>query len=159
MRRKTNGKLGVKDSILGTKARIVDSVLFVRFGVGNNSCKRSLRTGACGCGNGKERRKLMVKLHNASHLFNGKLRVGNSCRCGLCTVHRRAAAESDNALAVIVKIKLACVFDIVDSGVGLSSVINNVFDTVPFKSGKKAVKDMQTHKALIGNDENAPETL
>ena len=97
----------------------------------------------------------MVKLDYASHLFNGELRVGNSCRCGLCAVHRRAAAESDNALAVIVKIKLACVFDIVDSGVGLSSVINNIMNSRFFKP----LKDMQTHKALIGNNENAPEAL
>ena len=93
--------------------RIVERILLVGLGVGNNGGESGLGAGAGGGGNREERRQLLAYFELSAHLLNGLIRADDSCSRTLGAVHRRTAAESDEALAAVVKIELADFLDIV----------------------------------------------
>ncbi len=97
----------------------------------------------------------MSDLQLASHLRNALVRVHNSCTCGLCTIHRRTAAECDNTLTAVLEVKSAGFLNIFNRRVRLNSVINRVLDSLSVKLLKKTCKQVETHKALIRNNKNA----
>lgn len=77
----------------------------------------------------------------------------------LGAVHRRTAAESDEALAAVVKIELADFFDIVYRGVRLSLVIDDIIDTVCLETLIEAVEQVESGKTLVGDDHHLRQTL
>ena len=128
-------------------------------GVGNDGGESGLGAGA-GCGgNCEERRQLLANLELTAHLLNGLIRADDSCGRTLGAVHRRTAAESDEALAAVVKIELADFFDIVYRGVGLGLVVDDVIDTVRLETLIEAVEQVESGETLIGDDHHLLQTL
>lgn len=157
--RKTDGELGIEDCVLRTEHGIVERILLVGFGVGNDGGESGLGAGA-GCGgNREERRQLLANLELTAHLLNGLIRADDSCGRTLGAVHRRTAAESDEALAAVVEIELADFFDIVYRGVGLGLVVDDVIDTVRLETLIEAVEQVESGETLIGDDHHLLQTL
>jgi len=121
----------------------------VGLGVGNNGGESGLGAGAGGGGNREERRQLLAYFELSAHLLNSLIRADDSCSRTLGAVHRRTAAESDEALAAVVKIELADFFDIVYRGVRLSLVIDDIIDTVCLETLIEAVKQVESGKTLV----------
>ena len=157
--RKTDCKLGIENCVLRTEHGIVERILLVGLGVGNNGGESGLGAGAGGGGNREERRQLLAYFELSAHLLNSLIRADDSCSRTLGAVHRRTAAESDEALAAVVKIELADFFDIVYRGVRLSLVIDDIIDTVCLETLIEAVEQVESGKTLVGDDHHLRQTL
>lgn len=157
--RKTDCKLGIENCVLRTEHGIVERILLVGLGVGNNGGESGLGAGAGGGGNREERRQLLAYFELSAHLLNSLIRADDSCSRTLGAVHRRTAAESDEALAAVVKIELADFFDIVYRGVRLSLVIDDIIDTVCLETLIEAVEQVESGETLIGDDHHLRQTF
>lgn len=88
------------------KAQIHDRVFVVRLWIGDDGCDRRFGAGACRRRNGDECGDLMSYAQKARHFINRRVGMHDSCGRALCGVHRRAAADGEEALAARLKIQL-----------------------------------------------------
>ena len=76
----------------------------MRFRVGYDGCYRGLGSRTGRRGNCYEGRDLVADLEQTGHFVHGCVRVYDSCRCALGSVHRRTAADGKEALASGLKV-------------------------------------------------------
>ena len=113
---------------------VVDSVFFVCFAVGNNRRKRSFAARACRSRNGYEHRDFLADFQKTFHLAYGLFGSSHSRADYFCAVHRRAAAESDDALTVALFVHFQSVLYVVNRRIGYRIVIHGAIYTPFFES-------------------------
>ena len=95
----------------------------------------------------------------ASHITNRLIRLYNSCTGSLCTVHRWTAAECDNTLAAVLDIHILTFLNVRNCRIRLNAVVNNIFNANLIELCEQRVKNMKSHKTLIGYNKNLIYTL
>ncbi len=89
------------------------------FGIRNNRRNGGLGAGTCGGGNGDERRDLLHDLQKSCHLSNRGAGAYHTGGCTFGRVHGGAAADGNEAVAVVFKIQLLNGVYSIDRRVGL----------------------------------------
>ena len=144
----------VVDGVVRDEAEVVDRELVVRFGIGDDRSQRHLATSARRRGHGDERRRLRKHLEHAGHLLDRLVGLGDARRSALCTVHRRAAAETDERLATVLEVELAHFLDVVDGGVRNRLVVEHRLDARSLAELDRPVDKAQLADHLIGHDDD-----
>ena len=103
---------------------------------------------------GDQRGEFLHDAQDAFHLGDGFAGTGDACADALCAVHGRAAAESDDDVALVVVVELETLFDVGDGGVGDDLVIDG--DVQPFRleAVDDGLRHAEAHEPLVGDEQD-----
>lgn len=156
VRRKTDGKFGVHNDVSRNEERIVDGVLLVSFGIGDNRRKGCFGTGT---GSGRNRNEgcgeFLHYLDESFHLRNGLVGFRYSCADDLRAVHCGTAAECDDDVTVVLFEHFETVFDIADGRIGNDFVENARVHTFRLAGFEDGGVHAEVVKTAVGDDEDA----
>ena len=119
MRRQPRGKRRVEDRVARDKAEVGDRI-FAVVASGDDGGDGRFRSRAGGGGDGDERRNAAANLQKSRERGKAPVRPDKKRRGGLGRVHRRAAADDEEAVAAVDAVLLGDFFDRFDRGVRLN---------------------------------------
>ena len=124
VRRQRIRELRVQHGVAGNQRKAHNGVFVVRVAIGDNGCQRDFAARACGGGDGNKHRNTTQHAQHAFHLAHGFVGIGNTGADCLCAVHGRAAANGDNAVAIVLVVERQCFLHVIDGGVGKRFVVH-----------------------------------
>ena len=146
---------GVHHRVMGDEDGVVDGVFLMRVGVGDDRRESGFAARTGSGGDGDQRGEFLHDAQDAFHLGDGFAGTGDACADALCAVHGRAAAESDDDVALVVVVELETLFDVGDGGVGDDLVIDG--DVQPFRleAVDDGLRHAEAHEPLVGDEQRA----
>ena len=140
---------------MGDEDGVVDGIFLVRVGIGDDRRERGFAARTGSGGDGDQRGEFLHDAQDAFHLGDGLAGTGDACADALCAVHGRAAAESDDDVALVVVVELETLFDVGDGGVGDDLVIDG--DVQPFRleAVDDGLRHAEAHEPLVGDEQRA----
>ena len=121
-------KSGVQNRVVRDQVQVVHQVLIARFGVGDDRRHGNFATGARRGGDGKQSGDVPPNLQKTFHLRKSAVGVGNLRAATFGAVHRRTAADGDQAVATVFRIKFVRRRDVVHRGVGYRFAVDGIGD-------------------------------
>ena len=119
VRRQPRGKRGVEDRVARDKAEVGDRI-FAVVASGDDGGDGRFRSRAGGGGDGDERWDAAANLQKSRERGKAPVRPDKKRRGGLGRVHRRAAADDEEAVAAVDAVLFGDFFDRFDRGVRLN---------------------------------------
>ena len=151
------GKSGVQNRIVRDQVQIVHQIFVARFGVGDDRRNGDFAAGARRGGDRKQGRDVLFDLQQPFHLGKGALGVGNLRAAAFGAVHRGTAADGDQAVAAVLRIKLVRGGNVVHSGIGHRFAVDRVRNAEAIHLIGQGRIDADAVKVAIRHDQGALE--